>query len=345
MTALVSELLNSDPSSWRGPCHVLSLDGGGIRGLFSAAVLAKLEEDQGIRIVDHFDLIVGTSTGGIIALALGMGITPRELVQFYLDHGLSIFPQAKGRCGRWARFFRCIRERRYCGRPLEAALRGVLEERTLGESTKRLVIPSYNLGKDEVRLFKTPHHPRLRRDWRLPAWQVGMATAAAPTFFPVWKGTEGMRLIDGGVWANNPTLVGIVEAHRTLGAPIAQIRVCSLGTFNSVELRHDTLDDGGLWAWRKSAIDVVMRGQSRGTDNLAALILGRERVYRIDPRVPPNLFDLDTIGDTTFEAMLAEAAHASLHAGPGFATDFLGHKSAAYQPIYTEEHPPIAQAT
>jgi len=71
--------------------QILSLDGGGIKGLFSAAVLAHLEEDLGCKIVDHFDLIVGTSTGGIIALGLGYGLSPQEIVEFYVEQGPQIF--------------------------------------------------------------------------------------------------------------------------------------------------------------------------------------------------------------------------------------------------------------
>src|SRR6266540_2220215 len=74
-----------------GRFQILSLDGGGLRGMFSAAVLARLEEDLDLRVPDHFDLIAGTSTGGIIALGLGLGLTPREILQFYTDHGPRIF--------------------------------------------------------------------------------------------------------------------------------------------------------------------------------------------------------------------------------------------------------------
>lgn len=76
--------------------QILSLDGGGIKGLFSASVLAKLEDDLGVSIVDHFDLIVGTSTGGLIALGLGMGMRPHELVRFYVESGPKIFQHSFG---------------------------------------------------------------------------------------------------------------------------------------------------------------------------------------------------------------------------------------------------------
>jgi patatin-like phospholipase/acyl hydrolase len=76
--------------------QILSLDGGGIKGPFSSAVLAAIEEDLGVNVVDHFDLITGTSTGGIIALGLGLGLRPREIVEFHLSKGPQIFPRWYG---------------------------------------------------------------------------------------------------------------------------------------------------------------------------------------------------------------------------------------------------------
>lgn len=315
---------------WAGPFHILSIDGGGVRGIFSAAVLAKLEQDLSVDITNHFDLIVGTSTGGIIALGLGLGLRPSAMVDFYLSHGPEIFPQSGGWAKRAAHGVRCLHRRKYDSAPLEAALRDVFGERKLGDSRKRLVIPSYNLGRDEVRLFKTAHHPRLRRDWKLRAWEVGMATSAAPTYFPAWRGIEDMRLIDGGVWANNPTMVGVIEAKSLLDVPLAQVRVLSLGTCADLACRPDELDTGGLLTWCSGAIDVLMRGQSVGNDNLAALLVGRERVRRIDPKVPPKVFRLDRTN--TSDKLIAEAAHASLHFGPTFAEEFAAHTASKFVP-------------
>lgn len=321
----------ADLPPWKGPCHILALDGGGIRGLFSAAVLAKLEDDLNINIVDHFDLILGTSTGGIIAIGLGLGVRPRELVDFYLKKGPAIFPQPSSWATRKWRFCRWCLKRKYDNAPLKAALTEVFGDRLLGDSTKRLVIPSYNLGRDEVWLFKTPHHPRLRRDWRLPAWQVAMATTAAPTYFPAWRGIEGMRLIDGGVWANNPTMVGIIEARSLLRAEFDQIRVLSLGTCDDLKCRPDRLDHGGLVQWCWDAIEVIGHGQSVGTNNLAQLLIGADRVRRVDPRVPPKLFALD--GMSTVDKLVAEAASESRTFSPTFAGEFMRHRASRYTPL------------
>ena len=124
----------NDVPPWEGRFQILALDGGGIRGAFSAAVLAKLEEDLGITVRDHFDLIVGTSTGGIIAVALGMGIQPAELVDFYVDRGPHIFPGTSGWLGKSLSFLRSAFHRKYDNQSLQVALREVIGDATLAQS-------------------------------------------------------------------------------------------------------------------------------------------------------------------------------------------------------------------
>jgi patatin-like phospholipase/acyl hydrolase len=309
-----------DPSKFQ----ILSLDGGGIKGLHSAAFLANVEEDLQISVADHFDLIVGTSTGGIIALGLGAGFSPREIVQFYVSQGPAIFP-----CNWWKRLSHLL-SRKYSQKPLKRAIQGCFQDRRLADSKKRLVIPSYSLDKDEVYLFKTPHCTRLKRDWRVPLWKVALATSAAPTYFPACRDVERIRLIDGGVWANNPTMIGIVEAVSLLGVALEDISVLSLGTTNPVERKPDSLDAGGYWQWRKAGIDVALRGQSHGVQGQAQLLLGKERAIRVDPRVPDGLFALDKLSE---DRLLSEASHASRKFSPVFAEKFQPHIAAPFHPI------------
>ncbi len=171
------------------------MDGGGIRGIFSAAILAAIEADLNIRVIDHFDLIAGTSTGGIIAIALGLGFSPAAILDFYLKEGGSIFANPWG----LASLRRLVRSKFDDG-PMVAALKKYFGDKRFGQSTKRLIIPSYNLGEDDVYLFRTAHHQRLRRDYKVPAWMVAQATSAAPTYFPISQNVDQLRLIDGGVW-------------------------------------------------------------------------------------------------------------------------------------------------
>ncbi|MCA9191102.1 MAG: patatin-like phospholipase family protein [Planctomycetales bacterium] len=302
------------------PFQILSLDGGGIKGLFSAALLAKIEDSLGgISIVDHFDLITGTSTGGIIALGLAAGMRPREIVQFYVMEGPSIFRKTRFWTGAKAWF-----SSKYPQEPLKKALEKCFQDRVLSDSTKRLVIPSYNLAKDEVYVFKTPHHKRLTTDGKVSMWKVALATSAAPTYFPCCNHVDNMRLVDGGLWANNPTMVGIVEAVSLLGIPLESISTFSLGTTNSIAQKSRSLDRGGFIQWRSKGIDAALRGQSHGVQGQAQLLLTTDRAIRLDPMVPDGLFALDKLNE---DELLAEAAHEARKFAPTFTSHFASHKA------------------
>lgn len=310
--------------------QILSLDGGGIKGVFSAAVLAAIEDDLTTNVVDHFDLITGTSTGGIIALGLASGMRPREIVDFYISKGPRIFGKT---CGlRWLQHWL---RRKYSQTPLREALQNCFKDKRIADCTKRVVIPSYNLGDDDVYLFRTPHHERLRRDWKVPLWKVGLATSAAPTFFPSSRHVDQLRLIDGGVWANNPTMVGIVEAYGTLEIPLQTIKVFSIGTTDALNNRKNNLDWGGKlpWVTGNDALDVIMRGQSIGVNNQATFLLGKDKVERWDPKVASDAFSLDGINKV--DDLVGKAAHYSRIHMSRFKEMFADHKAATYEPLYS----------
>ena len=308
------------------PCQVLSLDGGGLKGIFSAAVLAHIEADLGINIRDHFDLITGTSTGGIIAIGLGLGLRPREILDFYLNEGPFIFPQnvlvsPLRRARHWFlhKFDAAI---------LEKALRRTFGDRRLGDCTKRLVIPSYSLAANDVYLFKTPHHPRLR----FPAWQAALATASAPTFFQAAKNPDHQRLVDGGIWANNPSMVGLTEAHATLGCPLEQVSILNIGSSTECKEWPKRRDWGGKVSWAADVTDLIMSSQSQAISKQCGLLL-RERFHRIDIQVPSGAFALDRYDD---KKLMARAAHFSRHVISNI-EDFFSRKSTPFSPEHLAE--------
>ncbi|MGW7358875.1 CBASS cGAMP-activated phospholipase [Streptomyces sp. NPDC054802] len=308
-----------------GRFQILALDGGGFRGMFSAAVLARLEEDLGIRIVDHFDLIAGTSTGGIIALGLGLGLTPREILTFYTEHGPRIFRDRSRMRG-----VRHLWRAKYGNGPLRAALTQVFGERTFGESTKRLVITSYNVAADDVYLFRTPHLPALKRDWREQAVNVALATSAAPTYLPGMS-LDGARLIDGGIWANNPTMVALTEAVGPLSIPLEAIRVFSLGTTIDVRSRHRRLDRGGLLPWAGDAVEVLMRAQSESAAKQVRHFVGKENAFRLNPTVPTGAVALDKVNTETLNGL---AGHVSRDVSPTVDRMFCDHRAPVFAPLY-----------
>ena len=179
--------------------RILSLDGGGIKGIFPAGILAYLEENclNGQPIGDYFDLVAGTSTGGIIALGLGAGLTARSLLDLYVNEGHRVFPPRQRQKSN--RLFRRLSRNRYDRAALDELLLQTLGARTLRESRYRLLIPATEAKHGDPAVYKTPHHPGYFLDGDKPMSEVAAATSAAPTYLkPVIQ--DGYVLLDGGIW-------------------------------------------------------------------------------------------------------------------------------------------------
>lgn len=308
--------------------QILALDGGGIKGLFSAAFLAKLEDDLNIKITDHFDLIVGTSTGGIIALGLGLGLSPKDLVEFYFKNGPKIFQKIPI----WTTL-RNLLFAKYPGKIIEDIFREekCFGEKLLGESNKRLVIPSYNIDMNDVYVFKTAHHDRFKRDYKVPAWKIARATSAAPTFFPITKNVDGIRMIDGGIWANNPAMVGLFEAIAVLEIPLEDVRIFSVGTTEELKQSPRILDKFGGWPfWANTAVELIMQSQSVGISAQLKLLL-KENFVRVNPKVPAGLFGLDKMN---MDELFAFASTHSRIESPNFNTKFKDHQAGVFVPAH-----------
>lgn len=306
--------------------QILALDGGGVRGIFTAALLAGIEQDTGHSVLEHFDRVVGTSTGGIVALGLGAGLTPLEILEFYVSENRRIFANRM----RW-RLARQPFVAKYRATALKAALQRTFGEKLLGESVVPLVIPSFNLGENDVYLFKTPHHERLKRDYRVPMWAVAMATSAAPTYFPAFcLPDEHVRLIDGGVWANNPAMVGVTEAISMFDRQLVDLRVLSLGTTSELKLGRSRLNNAGLLGWGLSAVNVLLDGQSAAAFKQTQHLVGVDHAHRLDPLAPRELASLDT---ADARELIAVAAHHSRQFTPKFEATFGSHVRSPYTPL------------
>lgn len=216
--------------------QILALSGGGFRGLFTSSVLARLEEQAKRPLHECFDLIAGTSAGGIIALGLAMGKQAETIQEMFLQHGEEIFPRGetpKTRLARMqARWFEWCHPK-YDGTVLRSKIEGVLGADTkLGEALTRVLIPTVNMTKGSVQMFKTAHNPRFMNDYKLKAVDIAMATAAAPLYFPMAE-VGNSYFIDGGVVANAPDLCAVHEAVQFLDQKIEDISVMSIGTTTS----------------------------------------------------------------------------------------------------------------
>lgn len=250
----------------KGVFKILTIDGGGIKGLYSSTILEHFEEKFEINISDYFDMICGTSTGGLIALALSLKIPTKEISEIYLKNGSKIFPKANKKI---AFLKQVLGSGKFSDIPLKEVLTDVFNDRKLIESNNLLCIPSYSITDARPWVFKYDHKEGdLGRDNKAKYVDVALATSAAPTYFPMAEIEyyDSKQFIDGGVWANNPTLVGLIEAltyYVGKGKEFKKIKILSLSSLTSTGGKPTGLKRArGFKDWREDLFETSLNGQS-----------------------------------------------------------------------------------
>ena len=268
--------------------RILALDGGGLRGTFTAAVLAKwddmLKAGGGNDLVSHFDLVAGTSTGAILAIGLAMGLKPREILEFYEKKGSQIFPKDR-KLRHWLKS-------KHDSATLRGLLTKVYGDKTLeADSRSRLVIPTVRAKQGQAEAIVTPHSPDRTAYRDISAVDAALASSAAPTYFDeaTYDGPVVLeRFLDGGVWANNPILPALAEAVRYLKIPLDRIDVLSIGTLSSERDFTDQLGKGKA-GWAPHSVDLFFAAQEHGALVLAESFLGPTRHVRVNQQTPDEI--------------------------------------------------------
>ena len=225
----------TDPAGKEKEFRILALSGGGYLGVFTAALLADLEEKVGEPLGRRFDLIAGTSVGGILAVALAFELPMREILGLFLDRGDQVFSSRalpKGAVSRLIDLTRSVMGPKYDGMALREALTEYLGDAKLGKALHHVVIPSVNVTRSHTKVFKTPHGPASKGDERVLAVDVAMATSAAPAYFPSVE-INGELFADGGMFAVAPDQVALHEAEHFMGVDPDHVRMLSIGTGTS----------------------------------------------------------------------------------------------------------------
>jgi uncharacterized protein len=223
--------------------QVLALSGGGYRGLYTAKILADVEQHIGGPIGRHFDLIAGTSIGGILALGVALEIPAEEMVELFEKHGEQIFKKRMSLFG--------IARAPYSQNALAELLANdkVFGQRKLESCIHPVILPAINYSTGLPVVFKTPHHVDFVRDLRYTLVDVALATSAAPGYFPRHV-FDNRQYIDGGLFANAPGLLALHEAQHFLGRPREEVCMVSIGTMSSrftVDPRRNR--SGGTYDW------------------------------------------------------------------------------------------------
>ena len=269
--------------------NILALDGGGIRGIYAAHVLAKLEDTLSVPVRECFNLIAGTSTGSILAGAASMNIPMETLVGLFESQAAHIF------CRRRFSIFPFIRSR-YSTHPLDHVIGEYLPEVTMGDVPTPLMITSSNISTGGVHVFKSRYLEEMGepyvRDGRVRLRDAILASCAAPTYFDPRQVGEYL-LADGGLWANNQTIIAVTEAISKFRQPLGKIRVLSVGTGRVGSFYTRSGAWGLLTGWGRSKLVAYVLGlQSQASTNMAKLLLG-DRHMRLDPEI--NSWKLDDI--------------------------------------------------
>ncbi len=268
---------------------ILSLDGGGIRGLLTARLLQRLESAH--RFLGRIDLIAGTSTGGILALGLAKGLSPTDLVGLYRDKGRDIF-SSRDLIDRLSGGSDELFRANYSQGPLREALEPHFEDLTLGDLTKRVLIPTFDLDNEAIEPNERHWKPKFFHNYETsgndraePVLDTALRTTAAPTYFESHQG-----FVDGGVVANNPATCAVAKAVKA-GIPIADIVLLSVGTgFNP---HTATGGDWGHKQWLPKLLPMLMDGMPGVAHYQCKQFLG-ERYHRLDATLP-EVIDLDQV--------------------------------------------------
>ena len=247
---------------------VLAIDGGGIRGIIPAIILAEIQKRITPELFQVFDLIAGTSTGGIIALGIGTKCkggrpyAPAELLDLYVQNGPAIFKK------NLLTPERQIILPKYSPEPLECVLAQFFQDVEFSTALTPLLISSYDL-QGQIPFFFKSH--RIAADptfnWKLT--EIARATSAAPTFFSplhLTRDNQDYALVDGGVFVNNPAMAAYAEA-RSLYPDATEIMVVSVGTGDRQDrITYSAAKDWGLLGWSREIVPVLMDSVSEAVD-------------------------------------------------------------------------------
>jgi len=280
------------PLKPKAPFRILSLAGGGYLGLYTAALLVELERRAGEPLARRFDLIAGTSIGGVLALGLAYEVPAIAMRALFLERGERIFsrrPLAHRGVDKLLDLARSVWGPKYSGAALERALLAEVGEATLAQALHAVVVPAVDVSRSMTKIFKTPHVKASRGDEAVRAVDVALATAAAPAYFPARRIGKSLYA-DGGLFAVAPDLVALHEAEQFVGVDLAEVSLLSIGSATLGYAPDETLDakDGAVgWLSEGRLVMTMISVQQQHVGVMTQDRLG-ERYLHLDALWPKH---------------------------------------------------------
>lgn len=279
--------------------RILSIDGGGIRGLIPLRILVEVEKRTGRSVAELFDIMAGTSTGGLIVLALNQAQEPNghpqarrprftaaQILDQYQSWGQKIFPPLpRGRNGLLSYF----RDEKYPSHGVETAFREIYGTTSILASLGDVMITSYDLASRNPYFFKRFHDQPAHHFLDVPMWEVARCTTAAPTYFEPYrlrvKGRPGsMVMIDGGVFANNPAMCAYTEALGR-GRPVELMLSLGTGSYRK-PFAYEVVKDMPVYRWARPIAEIMMYSTLDVVDHqLAQLMQPGQTYFRFQPEL------------------------------------------------------------
>jgi uncharacterized protein len=259
------------------PFRILSIDGGGVRGIYPAHILKRIHEEHDFEFHKHFDLVAGTSTGAILAAAVATDTPLSKVCTLYEERARRIFVSRPSVGG----FLRSLYDKTH----LRALLIDVFGNRTMSDAHTRLLLPATDISNGCVHVFKSPYLNGFVRDNDVPIATAVLASCSAPVYFPP-ESVDEYLVADGGLWANNPSLVALVEATGKLQVPLDRVRLLSLGTGSGHQrysVRGSSKRPWGIVTWGpRRLVDLALSIQAAAATNMVGLLLPDNQQMRID---------------------------------------------------------------
>lgn len=353
--------------------QVLSLSGGGYRGLHVAHALELIESQTNTPIAQHFDLIAGTSIGGIIGLALALEISAKKIREALQSLGPQLFDKpvpdfahirelaSRGDLAKAAYYCQNKSAIKAEAKQIETAwykpdsLKNLLSSqeffgtKLLKDVNHPIIVPAIDYGAGRPKFFKTDHHSTFVFDKELPIVDIALGTSAAPVYFPAHK-VNDFRIVDGGLIANDPTQVAVHEAMMFFGIrpPLFgdestgrdDLRVLSIGTLSPKRIGDLSKPlDQGLLHWGSGVFDLASSAQEAMSAYMIDIHMLPGKVYRLPtmearPESAPSLAD---VSDEATEKLKSSAATlVQINCGnPGF-MDLFSHEGRSLQEVRDE---------
>lgn len=281
----------------KNKCNILSLDGGGIRGVMLLQQLIVLENELNCNICEYFDIITGTSTGSIIAVLLALGYKATDILELYLNHANKIFKKQFLRFG--------IFRPKYNDKYFNKILKDYVGNKTTNDLVTHIIVPAYNITTKKKRIFKSI------KDNNVKLFDIIRSSSSAQSFFKPHK-INGENYIDGGMVINNPALVSYIDA---INMGYINISILSFSTGIKDDVINDKTINGGLLRWAKPTVDILLAEQAQITDyHMASLGLEYNNLLytRCNTIILKSSGKIDDVSNDNMQNMLQDGNASAL---------------------------------